>query len=273
MALNAKSLILDLLSASAGEPLPVRDLVRACALFDIRETSARVAITRLGAAGLLESAGRGEYRLGEPAEALAREVSSWRNVERKVRAWDGAWVAAHVATASRGNGAAAKRRARALSMNGMRELERGLAIRPDNLEGGVDGVRTRLAALGLEAPVFRASSFDEETERRARRLWNEHALTASYRRGREKLERWMQNVDALEPEVAAREAFLYGTAAIKQIVLDPLLPSPLVDPDERRAFVDAMRRFDRVGRAIWWRLFRVRLGAQAPAIAEEARVH
>lgn len=266
MQLTPKSLLLALLSSTDGAPIQVRELVRACGLFDIRETSARVAITRLVSAGLITSAGRGAYRLGEPAEPIAREVSSWRDVERSVRSWNGGWVAALVSGLPRGD----RRSARALSMRGMRELAPGLVIRPDNLEGGVAGVRERLAALGADVPVFGASDFDAETERRARRLWNEKALSTSYRRGRERLERWMAAVDELEPEVAAREAFVLGGAAIRDIVLDPLLPAPLVDPAERRAFVEATRKFDRVGRGIWFRLFGVRLGAPVPSPLADA---
>ena len=53
---------------------------------------------------------------------------------------------------------------------------------------------------------------------------------------------------------------LLGGAAIRQIVFDPILPAPLVDPRERRAFVETMCRFDEVGRQIWRRLFGVGLG-------------
>jgi phenylacetic acid degradation operon negative regulatory protein len=35
------------------------------------------------------------------------------------------------------------------------------------------------------------------------------------------------------------------------VVFDPLLPDPLVDVGERRAFVETLLRYDRVGRAIW----------------------
>ncbi len=47
------------------------------------------------------------------------------------------------------------------------------------------------------------------------------------------------------------ESFLLGGEALRQIVLDPLLPAPIVDVDARRALVDAMRRYDRIGRRYW----------------------
>jgi phenylacetic acid degradation operon negative regulatory protein len=47
------------------------------------------------------------------------------------------------------------------------------------------------------------------------------------------------------------ESFLLGGRAIREIVLDPLLPEPLVPATERAALVGAMRRYDRAGRAAW----------------------
>jgi phenylacetic acid degradation operon negative regulatory protein len=42
-----------------------------------------------------------------------------------------------------------------------------------------------------------------------------------------------------------------GGAAIGQIVLDPLLPEPLLDASELDALVVAARRYDRLGRRVW----------------------
>ena len=47
------------------------------------------------------------------------------------------------------------------------------------------------------------------------------------------------------------ESFRVGGDAVRQIVLDPLLPDPIVDVDARRALVAAMRRYDRIGRSCW----------------------
>ena len=82
------------------------------------------------------------------------------------------------------------------------------------------------------------------------------------------------------PARAMVESFLLGGRAIRQIVLDPLLPEPLVPAAERGALVAAMRRYDRVGRACWAGFMRafdvlpearapvdLRLGAEEGAIA------
>lgn len=251
--LSPKHLILNMLMAAEGEPLTARDAVGACALFGIRENSVRVALVRLASAGLIESAGRGTYQLGSSAVGLAKDVATWRLAEQRVRAWSGAWIAVHLGGMGRGDRIAWRARDRALSLVGMRELSPGLFIRPDNLVGGVDAARARLLALGLDdsAAVFVAEHFDSQRETRARTLWNGQALNESYRDTRLKLTDWLARADALEPEAAARESFLLGDKAIRQLVYDPLLPAPLVNVDERRAFSDTVIRFDQAGRAIW----------------------
>src|SRR5438045_2281556 len=118
MAPTAKSLILELLSASAGDELPARVAIGAGALFGISENNVRVALVRLSSVGLIAASGRGAYRLTDSAEDLAREVASWRSAEDSVRAWQGAYVAVHSGPLGRVDRSALKRRARALSMLG-----------------------------------------------------------------------------------------------------------------------------------------------------------
>ena len=54
------------------------------------------------------------------------------------------------------------------------------------------------------------------------------------------------------PEAQAMvESFRLGGRVLQQLVLDPLLPAPLVDERERRALVESMRAYDRLGRDAW----------------------
>jgi phenylacetic acid degradation operon negative regulatory protein len=221
---------------------------------------------------MIEAAGRGAYRLGPNAAELADDVSTWRAAESRVCAWSGAWIVVHCGALGRSDRSALGRRDRALALLGFRELDRGLFVRPDNFTGGVVAVRERLHKLGLDAAaaVFLATAFDAAREARARALWDGRALTQSYRQTRQQLEKWLQHASALEPEVAARESFLLGSSAIRQLVFDPLLPDPLVDTAERRAFVDTVLRFDAAGHVIWRRLRLIpaagdAVGAAAPA--------
>jgi phenylacetic acid degradation operon negative regulatory protein len=257
MTPTAKSLMLELLVASGGHELSARVAIAAGALFGISENNVRVTFARLSSEGLIEASGRGAYRLTDAAEDLAREVASWRSAEERARVWHGAYLAVHSGPLGRTDRAALKRRARALSMLGFAELDRGFHVRPDNLDGGVEGIRGRLYALGLEknAAVFVASAFSPDVEARVRALWDGKALTLSYKKLRAQLEKWLARADQLEPHVAARESFLLGGRAIRHIVYDPLLPPPFVDVDERRSFVATVRVMDREGRKIWRRFF------------------
>ena len=250
---KAKNLILDLLLARDGEALAAKECIAACALFGISANNVRVALARLSAEGLIEASERGSYVLSAAAHELADEVATWRSAEQRVRKWHGGYLAVHCGNLGRSNRAALKARERALKMLGFRELEYGLYLRPDNLGDGVAGVRERLGKLGLqgEASVFEASGFDAAREARIRKLWDGKALNASYRKLTQQLEDWMARASKLEPEAAARESFLLGGKAIREVVYDPLLPAPFVDTDARRTFVEAVHRYDQFGKAIW----------------------
>lgn len=256
MKFTAKSLILDMLLANEGEPLSARDAVQAAALFDIGESSVRVTLLRLVADGLIEASDRGVYRLRGAAHELAGEVATWRTADARTRPWSGAWIAVHSAPLGRSDRQRLRVRQRALNMLGFRELDPGLLLRPDNLEGGVEAVRGRLIKLGLEpdAAVFVADHFDPARRARLAGLWDGAALTRAYRELARELEAWTTQVDAMPLAQAAHESLLMGRHAIRQVVFDPMLPSPMVDVDARRQFVDAVRAYDRTGQAIWRRM-------------------
>ena len=255
MSINPKSLILNLLRVADG-PLSSREAVGACALFGIRENSVRVSLVRLAAAGLIEAAGRGSYRLGPQAAALARDLSGWRTAENRVCDWDGGWLMVSTGGLGRSDRTALRQRERALALAGFQALEPTLYVRPDNLVGHARAVRERLHTLGLDdsAPVFRARDLDDGRDQTARRLWNGAQLSAHYQATRLKLETWMTEADELDTDVAARECYLLGHDAIRQLVFDPLLPAPLVDVAERRAFTAVVQTYDRVGHMIWRKL-------------------
>lgn len=253
---NPKHLILNLLLAADQNTLSSREAVGSCKLFGIRENNVRVALVRLSASGLVEAAARGSYRLGPQAATLAADISQWRHAEQRVCEWQGHWLVVSAGGLSRSDRVALRARERALAMNGFRLLDSHLYVRPDNLKGGADAARDRLYKLGLDmdAPVFSACGLDAQREHAARKLWNGEVLNASYRQTRLKLQAWQQGAHLLDLETAARECFLQGNDAIRQLVYDPLLPEPLVDAKERRAFTSAVQAYDQVGRDIWKRM-------------------
>jgi phenylacetic acid degradation operon negative regulatory protein len=250
---NARKLILGLLLATDGAPLNVRDAITACALFDITENNVRVTLVRLSADGLIRASGRGAYVMGPRAEGLTAAVSQWRIAEQRVVAWGGRYVLVHTGPLSRSDRQTVQRRERALHLFGLRELERGLFVRPDNLRGGVADLRERLVSVGLEAEaaVFGADGFDHAREARIGGLWDGAALSRSYARQHAELMAWLERSALLDDDVAARESYLLGGEAIRQVVFDPWLPAELVDTVARTQFVATVRRFDAAGKAIW----------------------
>jgi phenylacetic acid degradation operon negative regulatory protein len=268
---TARSLVLDLLSTLRRGSMPVRALVDAAALFGIAEGSVRVALTRLLAQGRIERDERGAYRLGEASAAVQARLASWRELATRLRPWSGGWIAA-LDRGVRPSRAAQRRSERALRLTGFRRLERGVALRPDNLAGGVERAREELARLGLAPGVLvcRLDELDRVSEARARALWDAPQLLAEWRRHVRALEVSGRRLGALSEEQAMVESFTLGGEALRQLALDPLLPEPLTPARERQALVDAMRRYDELGRACW-RGFLSRYGVLPRAAARDTR--
>jgi len=269
--ISAKSVAIDLLSTMPPQhPVPVGALVRAALILGIGENSMRVALARLRSSGRVRSDERGHYRLGSSAEPISQHVRSWRSNEARAGSWDGSWVAlerAAVGTTSRHSNLAPR-------LLGFQPLTRTLEVRPNNLKGRVETVRQLLNALGSGTAglVFQLGELDAETDLRASSLWDTRALEAGYDVTRTRLRESEARLPTLSHEAAMAESFLLGGEAMRQIVLDPLLPAPIVDVDARRALLDAMRHYDRIGRRYWkaWAGEAVALEQSPAAIGELA---
>lgn len=275
MSTDPRSLVLSLIlgaEARGDAALGVRELISACALFELPENNVRVALARAVAAGQLATPRRGAYALSAQSRPLADEVGRWRSLEDQIVEWRGDWLAVHVGATGRSDRPALRARERAFGILGLAEFERGLHLRPDNLAGGVASLRERLAHLvpqGTElGTVFVLGGLAAADAERASALWDAAALDAHYRDGTAQLSAWLENARALPLERAARESFELGHAAIRSLVFDPLLPAPLVDAAARSRFIKTVARFDDAGKAVWQRfLKRVRSAAPQPALA------
>jgi phenylacetic acid degradation operon negative regulatory protein len=126
-------------------------------------------------------------------------------------------------------------------------------VRPDNLVGGVAELRKRLLELGLEAggSVFNLRDLAPSEEAEARGLWDVARMRALYADLADQLDASRAAMASMPLEDGLRESFLLGREGLRQIVLDPLLPEPLVPADERGALIEAMRRYDAAGRELW----------------------
>lgn len=254
---NPRHLLLDLMLATDEDTLSAQHAIAAAKLFNISENSVRVTLARLVSDGLIDTSSRGSYSLSSSAHELADDVATWRTAEHRVRPWTGEYLAVHCGMLGRSDRASLRRRQRALGMLGFAEWERGLYLRPDNIEPDVEAVRARLRKLGLEpeAPVFLTHAFDDASSRQIASLWNGRALASKYRKLSRQLEGWIAVHDQLAPAKAARQSFEIGSDAIRQVIYDPLLPEPLVDVGERAAFFESVRRLDHAGRRCWQRFF------------------
>ena len=251
---SAKSLALDLLSTMPPRyPVAVGALLHGATVLGIGENSMRVALARLRARGLVESDERGLYRLSPSAEPVNRMVRSWRSVEQGVTEWDGSWLAVDMSGLPRGDRKRARGCDRALRLLGFETLTPALRIRPNNLEGGAGAVRERLVTLGFAlAPMtFELTGMDADLDSQARSLWDVETLEAGYRASRDRLVASTERLSSLSEVEAMAETFRFGGEAVRRIVLDPLLPEPIIDTRARRALVDAMRDYDRLGRECW----------------------
>ncbi len=251
---TAKSLILDLLSTLRRGTMPVQALVEAGGLFGIAENSTRVTLTRLTAARTVERDARGRYRLSAEPGPVGRRATSWRSRERGLRRWNGDWLGVLDGPRQPGAGRAERsRRQRALGLLGFAPLTPALAVRPDNLPLRVDAIRAELHALGL-APghlVIALRDLDPVTDARARRAWDGDAIRAEHRAMLSRIEQSSLALPHQTVERAMVDSFLLGGRAIRQLILDPQLPDELVPGDERRALLEAMRDYDRLGRRAW----------------------
>ena len=170
-----------------------------------------------------------------------------------MRRWEGGWVGVSLGGLPRGRGLAFAAAERPLRLLGFARFLPDLALRPDNLRGGVAQVRAELLALGLDAaaPVFALSELDAADEARARGLWDVAALRRGYAKSRRELAASEARLERLSERAAMLESFRLGGRVIRELVHDPLLPEPLLPGEERRAVLAALRRYDRIGRRAW----------------------
>jgi phenylacetic acid degradation operon negative regulatory protein len=146
------------------------------------------------------------------------------------------------ATLGRVDRSALARRERALKIFGFAELEKGLYIRPNNINLALPTLIQKLRKLGVEseAIIAQASGYSPEVEQRIQALWDAKALNKRYQSISKTLENWMSQAATLPLEVAARESCFVGGNAINTTARD--------------AFIDLVLRFDQVGKEIWTQL-------------------
>lgn len=206
--LTARSVVLSVLLGAHPASASAAELVRLAGDFDIRESTVRVALTRMVTAGDLVRSKDG-YRLSD--RLLARQRRQDDALSPRRTDWDGMWRT--VVITSVGNDARARSALRnSLQEKRFAELREGVWMRPDNIEIALD------ADVMSRVRVLRAC--DEDPEELAQKLWD--------------LPKWGAIGHDLLGEMADAAdvpgRFVVAAAMIRHLLTDPVLPDALLPP-------------------------------------------
>ncbi|MBO0678966.1 PaaX domain-containing protein, C- domain protein [Mycolicibacterium sp. S2-37] len=217
--MTARSVVLSVLLGAHPAWATAADLIRLTADFDIRESTVRVALTRMVSAGDLVRSADG-YRLSD--RLLSRQRRQDDAIDPRLRRWDGTWTT--LVITSVGTGARTRAALRnALSDNRFAELREGVWLRPDNLDA------TLPEDIGRRVRVLHAR--DDDPAQLAARLWD--------------LDGWAQTGRALLADMSAATdvpaRFVAAAAIVRHLLTDPVLPAELLPDgwpgeDLRRAY-------------------------------------
>ena len=207
--MTARSVVLSVLLGAHPAWATASDLIRLTNDFGIKETTLRVALTRMVGAGDLIRSADG-YRLSD--RLLARQRRQDDAIDPRTRAWRGQWVVLIVTSV--GNDARTRAALRTAMYNKrFGELREGVWMRPDNLD----------LDLGpeLDARVRVLWSRDDAPAELAAQLWD---LPAWAQTGRRLLDEM-----AAAPDIPGR--FMVAAATVRHLLTDPVLPDELLPSD------------------------------------------
>lgn len=208
-SMTARSVVLSVLLGAHPAWASASELIGLTADFGIKETTLRVALTRMVGAGDLVRSADG-YRLSD--RLLARQRRQDDAMRPRTRPWRGEWLMAVVTSVG------TDARTRAALRNTMHakrfgELREGVWMRPDNLDPdlGPDAAgRVRLLRARDDAP-----------EQLAGELWD--------------LGGWAKTGHRLLADMAGAGdvpgRFLVAAAIVRHLLTDPMLPAELVPAD------------------------------------------
>jgi phenylacetic acid degradation operon negative regulatory protein len=204
--MTARSVILSVLLGAHPAWASASELIRLTADFDIRESTVRVALTRMVSAGDLVRSQDG-YRLSD--RLLARQRRQDDAINPRHRDWDGTWTTLVITSV----GIDARTRATlrtTLHQNRFGELREGVWLRPDNLDTVLPaGVLSRVRVLSCR---------DADPAGLTAALWD---LPGWALIGGELL----AEMDAAA-DVPGR--FVTAAAMVRHLLTDPVLPDELL---------------------------------------------
>ncbi len=223
-ALPARSVIASTLLGVRPSRLPTGLLVRSCGLFGISDGTARVAISRMVAAGELEADDGHHTLIGGLQRRSERQDLSRHGATRSWEPGDG-WRMAVVAGEARPAPERAAFRRAAATLR-LAELREGTWLHPDNLPPALPDAE---AVLAPQARLFRAHPEEDEVALAAS-LWDLPAWA-------QRATRLLAALDASRPALdagdrtALRDGFVLSAAVLRHLQADPLLPAALLPGD------------------------------------------
>jgi phenylacetic acid degradation operon negative regulatory protein len=207
--MTARSVVLSVLLGAHPAWATASELIRLTADFGIKETTLRVALTRMVSAGDLIRSADG-YRLSD--RLLARQRRQDEAMRPRTRAWRGYW---HVLIVTSVGTDARTRAALRTTMHHKRfgELREGVWMRPDNLDLELD------SDVAARVRVLKAR--DDTPAQLAGQLWD--------------LPAWTETGHRLLGEMAAAidipGRFVVAAAMVRHLLTDPMLPAELLPAD------------------------------------------
>lgn len=208
-AMTARSVVLSVLLGAHPAWATASELIQLTADFGIKETTLRVALTRMVGAGDLVRSADG-YRLSD--RLLARQRRQDEAMRPRTRAWHGNW---HMLIVTSIGTDARTRAALRTCMHHKRfgELREGVWMRPDNLDLDLESdvaARVRMLTARDEAPADLAGQ-----------LWD--------------LSGWTEAGHRLLGDMAAATdmpgRFVVAAAMVRHLLTDPMLPAELLPAD------------------------------------------
>ena len=207
--MTARSVVLSVLLGAHPAWATASELIRLTADFGIKETTVRVALTRMVSAGDLIRSADG-YRLSD--RLLARQRRQDEAMRPRTRAWRGYW---HVLIVTSVGTDARTRASLRTTMHHKRfgELREGVWMRPDHLDLELDS--------DVAARVRMLKARDDAPAQLAGQLWD--------------LPAWTETGHRLLAEMAAAVdipgRFVVAAAMVRHLLTDPMLPAELLPAD------------------------------------------
>jgi phenylacetic acid degradation operon negative regulatory protein len=220
--MTARSVVLSVLLGAHPAWATAAELLRLTADFGLKESTVRVALTRLVSTGDLVRSADG-YRLSD--RLLARQRRQDDAMRPQVKPWDGGWTTLVITSVGVDPRTRAMLRA-TLQENRFAELREGVWLRPDNLEITLDKRVMRMVRV--------LHSHDDDPAELARRLWDMPAWAATAE----------QLLDDMTEASNTPGRFVAAAGMVRHLLTDPVLPEQLLPPGwPAKALRDSYFRF------------------------------